>query len=78
MPARSECHVADMNLSPDRLHGRAQLLEAARLQQVMDQGAMSQYRQRTSDDTNPLRIKLVAGNGNRPLADAIATHLDVT
>jgi ribose-phosphate pyrophosphokinase len=28
-------------------------------------------------DQSPLRLKLVAGNGNRPLAEAIAAHLDV-
>ena len=30
-----------------------------------------------SADKRPLRIKLVSGNGNRPLAEAIASHLNV-
>ena len=31
----------------------------------------------TKDDKRPLRIKLVAGNGNIPLAESIADHLNV-
>ena len=36
---------------------------------------MSQHNQRRGDDKKPLRIKLVAGNGNRPLSEAIGQHL---
>ena len=38
---------------------------------------MSPSRSASKVDKSPLRIKLVSGNGNRPLAESIATHLDV-
>ncbi|MEM7748498.1 MAG: ribose-phosphate pyrophosphokinase, partial [Pseudomonadota bacterium] len=38
---------------------------------------MSEQEQRGSENVNKLRIKLVSGNGNKPLADAISNHLGV-
>ncbi len=38
---------------------------------------MSEHDKRGGDNAKKLRIKLVAGNSNKPLADAISTHLGV-
>ncbi len=38
---------------------------------------MSEQDQRSSESAKKLRIKLVSGNGNKPLADAISNHLGV-
>ena len=38
---------------------------------------MAKHGKYITTDSEPLRIKLVAGNSNRPLADAICGHLDI-